>query len=88
MQTQKGIAIKLKINKLTDKFENYLRSLFDKWRCNVSIQIQNKIQYPLFTINNDKTIGLNFDKEVIILHFKLFAYFYSLLNIFKARCCN
>lgn len=75
MRTQKGMEIELKINELTDKFENYSRSLFDEWKRNVSIQIQEKIAYPLFTINNDKTIGLNFDKEVIILHFKLFTYF-------------
>lgn len=69
MRTTRGVEIELMINELTNKFKNYLRPLFDEWKRDVPIQIQEKIAYPLFTINNDKTISLNFNKEVIILNF-------------------
>lgn len=64
MQTSKGTDVELKVKDLTDKFKNYLRPLFDEWKESVPKIIQEKIKKPLFTINDDKTIGLNFAKEV------------------------
>jgi len=66
MQTPKGIEIEIKVEELTNAFENYLRQLFDEWKRVVSNQIKIKIVDPLFTINENKTISLNFAKEVNI----------------------
>ncbi|VVC32244.1 Hypothetical protein CINCED_3A002285 [Cinara cedri] len=64
MQTPKSIQIELKVNELMDKFTNYLHPLFEDWKCVVSNQIQDKIVYPLFIMNSNKTISLNFPKEL------------------------
>lgn len=72
MRTPKSVQIELKVNELMDKFTNYLHPLFEEWKCVVSNQVQEKIVYPLFMINSDKTISLNFPKEVIKYCFKLF----------------
>lgn len=65
MQTSKAIEIVQKINELTDKFNKYLRTLFDEWTIVVPETIREKIMYSLFKINDDKTIDINFAKEVI-----------------------
>lgn len=65
MQTSKAIEIVQKINELTDKFNKYLRTLFDEWTLVVPETIREKIMYSLFKINDDKTIDINFAKEVI-----------------------
>lgn len=73
MKTKKGTEIERKVNELTDKFKNYARSLFDEWTNVVPQQIQEKIAYPLFTVNSDKIIDMNFAKEVsLILFFSLY----------------
>lgn len=69
MQTPRAVEIQLKVDKLKDKFENYLRLLFDEWKRVVPVQIQDNIVNPLFTINSDKKLGQNFAKEVIIFYF-------------------
>jgi len=69
MRTPKGIQIEQMVDELTCAFQNYLHSLFDEWKRYRPVQIQEKVEYPLFTTNDDKTIGLNFAKEVIILYF-------------------
>lgn len=90
MRTPKSVQIELKVNELMDKFTNYLRPLFEEWKCVVSNQIQEKIMYPLFTMSSNKTIRLNFPKEVIKYNFKLFIGVYEILifNLFIARCSN
>lgn len=65
MRTEEGVQIELEVNELMDKFTNYFRNLFEKWKCVLLKQIQEKITYPLFMINSNKTISLNFPKEVI-----------------------
>lgn len=67
MQTPKGMEIEQKVKELTEKFEKFLRPVFEEWKRDVPDQIQEKIAYPLFKIYDDKTIGLNFAKEVIII---------------------
>lgn len=69
MQTPKGIEIEIKVEELTNAFENYLRQLFDEWKRVVSNQIKKNIVDPLFTINKNKTISLNFAKEVNIKYY-------------------
>jgi len=69
MQTLKAIEIEQKVDELKDKFKNYLQPLFDEWKSVVPGQIQEKIEYPLFKINDDQTIGINFAKEVIIFYY-------------------
>lgn len=66
MKTPKAVEMVLKVDELLKKFENYLRPLIDNWKCTIPQQVREKIKNPLFTINNNKTIGLNFAKEVII----------------------
>lgn len=66
MRTPNGIEIELKIDELLNKLEDYLQPLFDEWKRTVPEQIKEKIVYPLFTIDENRTIGLNFSKEVII----------------------
>lgn len=68
MKTPRGDQINIKVEKLKDKFKNYLSPLFEEWKRVVPIQIQEKIVQPLFTINNNKTISLNFSEEVIIFN--------------------
>lgn len=68
IRTPKGVEIERRITELTNKFENYMRLLFDDWRHIVPQQIQEKIMYPLFTINDNYTISINFAKEVILLY--------------------
>lgn len=65
MQTSKALEIVQKIYELTDKFNKYLRILFDEWAFVVPVTIREKIIYPLFKINDDQTININFAKEVI-----------------------
>jgi len=79
MQTPKGVQVEQMVDELTCAFKNYLHSLFDEWKRSEPKQIQQKVECPLFTINDDKTIVLNFAKEVIMLYFKLFIY---ILNCF------
>lgn len=69
MQIPKGVQIELDIDELTTRFNNYLLPLFNEWKRVVPEQIQSKIIHPLFTINGDMTISLNFPKEVIIYQF-------------------
>lgn len=66
MRTPKGIQIEQIVDELTRAFQNYLHPLLDEWKRYEPIQIQEKIGCPLFTVYDDKTIGLNFAKEVII----------------------
>lgn len=65
MQTSKALEIVQKVNELTDKFNKYLRILFNEWTLVVPETIREKIMYSLFKINNNKTININFAKEVI-----------------------
>jgi len=67
MRTQKGIKIEKDIDELTYAFRDYLRRLFDEWKRKIPTLIQEKIMYPLFAIKDNKEIGLNFPKEVIII---------------------
>lgn len=64
MQTPKAIEIEQKIDELKVRFESYLRPMFDEWKREVPGVIREKILYPLFKINDDKTIDINFAKEV------------------------
>lgn len=68
MQTPKAIEIEQKVDELTARFENYLRPMFDEWKRKVPGTIREKILYPLFKINNNKTIEMNFAKEVKYFH--------------------
>lgn len=72
MRTTKGIEIENKFEELIQKFEKFLRPLFEEWKREIPKQIQEKIACPLFRINIDKTIDLNFAKEVIILYLNIF----------------
>lgn len=66
MRTQNGIEIELKLNEIIiSKLEDYLRPLFDEWKRVVPTRIKEKIVYPLFIVDENRTIGLNFSKEVI-----------------------
>lgn len=67
MQTQKGNKIEKDIEELTYVLRDHLGRLFDEWKRKIPTLIQEKIVYPLFTIDDDKEIGLNFPKEVIII---------------------
>lgn len=67
MQSPKAVQIELKIDQLKDRLYKYVRSVFDEWTHSVPTQIQEKIKYPLFIFNSDKTIRMNFPKEVIKL---------------------
>lgn len=71
MQSQKAVQLEQKVDLLNDQFKNYLRPLFEKWKRVVPIQIQESIVNPLFTVNKNKTISLNFKKEVILFYFLL-----------------
>jgi len=64
LKTPRGDKINIKIEQLKDKFKNYLSPLFEEWKGVVPLQIQEKIEQPLFTINKNNTISLNFSKEV------------------------
>lgn len=66
MKTPRGDQINIKVEELKDKFKNYLSPLFEEWKRVVPIQIQENIVQPLFTINKNNTISLNFSEEVII----------------------
>lgn len=66
MRILKGVQIELDIDKLTMRFKSYLLPFFNEWKRIVPEQIQSKIIHPLFTVNSDMTISLNFPKEVII----------------------
>jgi len=66
MKTSRAEKMNIKIEQLKDKFKNYLSPLFEEWKRVVSIQIQEKIVQPLFMINKNNTINLNFSEEVII----------------------
>lgn len=74
MKTLRGLKIEKKIENFKDSLENYLRPLADEWIRMTPEIIQDKIMSPLFTVYSDKTIGLNFAKEVIILYFKINEY--------------
>lgn len=65
IRTGIGIKIEKDIDKLKYAFQEYLRILFDEWKRNIPAVIQQTIIYPLFTISDDKKIGLNFPNEVI-----------------------
>lgn len=68
MKTPRGIKIEQKVKQLKKNFERYLWPIFEDWKRVVPGIIRNKIVNPLFKIDNDnKTIGLNFAKEVIML---------------------
>lgn len=69
MQTPRGVNIEQKVQKLKDRFENYMHSLVDEWIRVIPGIIQDKIMNPLFTVYSDNTIGLNFANEVIIILF-------------------
>lgn len=69
MQSQKAVQLEKKVDLLSDKFKNYLRPMFEEWKRVVPIQIQDSLANPLFTVNQNKTIGLNFKKEVILFYF-------------------
>jgi hypothetical protein len=69
MQSQKAIQLEKKVELLNEQFKNYLLPLFEEWKRVVPIQIQESIVNPLFTVNDNKTIGLNFKKEVNIFYF-------------------
>lgn len=77
MQTPRAVEIQCKVDKLSDKFENYLRLLFDEWKRDVPGQIRENIVKPLFTINSDKKIGQNFAKEVMLC----FVFTYLFLDV-------
>lgn len=69
MKTSRAEKMNIKIEQLKDKFKNYLSPLFEEWKRVVSIQIQEKIVQPLFMINKNNTINLNFSEEVIIFFY-------------------
>lgn len=69
MQSPRGVKIDQKLEKLKDSFESYLRPLIDEWIRDVPDIIREKIVNPLFTVDGNKMIGLNFAKEVIILYY-------------------
>ncbi|XP_025202252.1 dynein beta chain, ciliary-like, partial [Melanaphis sacchari] len=64
MKTPRGNQINMKAEQLKDKFKNYLNPLLEEWKRTVPKQIQEKIVQPLFTINKNNTISLNFSKEL------------------------
>ncbi|XP_050529246.1 dynein beta chain, ciliary-like [Daktulosphaira vitifoliae] len=64
MKTQKAAEIMLKINEMCEKTKNYLKPIFIEWKKNTPRLIQENIKKPLFIVNEDKTIGLNFAKEL------------------------
>lgn len=64
MQTSRGVQIEGKVKELNDKYKSYLQSLFKKWKRLTPKLIKEKILLPLFTINDDNTIGLCFPNEV------------------------
>lgn len=87
MRTPKGDEIEKNIDELRNSFENYLRPLFDEWKRVVSEKIQEKIMYPLFIINDDKKIEMNFAKEVIIIYFLItqrFTLTFCIFDLFEA----
>lgn len=67
MQSPRAIRIQQKIDLLSGDLKNYLNPIFDEWKRIVPKQIQEGIGNPLFTIHSDKTISINFKKEVIFL---------------------
>lgn len=69
MQSPRAIRIQEKIDLLTDNFQKYLYSIFDEWKSVVPKQIQEGITSPLFTIHDDKTLSINFKKEVIFFFY-------------------
>lgn len=69
MQSQKAIQLEKKVELLNDQFKNYLHPLLEEWKRVVPKQIQESIVNPLFTVNKNKTIGLNFKKEVNLFYF-------------------
>lgn len=77
MKTPRGDQINIKTEQLKDKFKNYLSPIIEEWKRVVPLQIQDKIVQPLFTINKNNTISLNFSEEVIIF---LFTYIQSSLT--------
>jgi len=66
MKTPRANQIYIKVEQLKDKFKNYLSSLFEEWKRVVPLQVQEKVLQPLFTINKNNTISLNFSEEVIL----------------------
>jgi len=68
MKTPRGDQINIKVEQLKDKFKKYVNPMLEEWKRIVPIQIQENIVQPLFTISANKTISLNFSKEVIIFH--------------------
>jgi len=66
MKTPRADQINIKIEQLKYKFKNYLSPLFEEWKRVVPQLVQEKILQPLFTINKNNTISLNFSIEVII----------------------
>lgn len=76
MRTPRGVQTQIKIEELSDKLTNYLRSTFEEWKNVVPIVINEKIVYPLFKVNEDRTIELNFPKEVIISFILVFTVCY------------
>lgn len=73
MNTPKGEQVVKSINELNENFKSYLQRLFDDWKSTVSDTINEKIKYPLFKINDNKTIDINFAKEV--------TYFFTSINV-------
>jgi hypothetical protein len=67
MQSPRAIRIQQKIDLLTDDLKKYLHPIFDEWKRIVPKQIQEGIANPLFTLHSDKTISINFKKEVKFL---------------------
>lgn len=67
MQSPRANRIQQKIDGITESFKNYMLPMIDEWKRVVPKQIQEGITSPLFTIKEDKTIRINFKKEVIFL---------------------
>ncbi|XP_022182919.1 dynein heavy chain 9, axonemal-like [Myzus persicae] len=64
MKTPRGDQINIKSEQLKDKFKNYLSPIIEEWKRVVPLQIQDKIVQPLFTINKNNIISLNFSEEL------------------------
>ncbi|XP_022163545.1 dynein heavy chain 17, axonemal-like [Myzus persicae] len=64
MKTPRGDQINIKAEQLKDKFKNYLSPIIEEWKRVVPLQIQDKIVQPLFTINKNNIISLNFSEEL------------------------
>jgi len=87
MKTPRGEQINIKIEQLKDRFKNYLSPIFEEWTRVVPLLIQEKLMQPLFTINENNTLGLNFSEEVIIfcLQSIIIIHYLFLLFLFTTK---